>query len=176
MRREFSRVRRFEALLPSLDPHLVTIDYELHAAVVTGAALDVPILLSIVWFTIFRHPGLVPMEFRAHPASDSTGRARLGALWLSSVVSGLFHHRRRHRSIQDLRIRMSQVLFNTMFICGFARLVVVSGTTVTAGTARCLPDHGNTRVPARRRDEPGRASAGVFLTCRICAADVERPR
>lgn len=116
LRREASRMQAFEALVRSLDPDLLVLDYELHLPIITASTMDVPIVLAIVWFTIFRHPDLPPLEFREPPASGAVGRARVRLLWLRSFAGGVTREWRRLLSIEGIRIRLSPPAVDTLFI------------------------------------------------------------
>jgi zeaxanthin glucosyltransferase len=116
LRKESSRMEGFEALLGSLQPDLLIIDCELHAAIVTAETLDVPVVLASAWFTIFRHPGIPPLEFRALPASGASGRLWLRLLWVRSFLGGLMLEWKRRFSIEGLRARLSPVPWSSLFI------------------------------------------------------------
>ncbi|MEM7022744.1 MAG: glycosyltransferase [Pseudomonadota bacterium] len=72
------RALRLESILDSeLDriieqqrPDLMLIDIEMHAAIITTAQFCIPTLLPIVWFTIYRRPGLPPMHTSLRPQAS----------------------------------------------------------------------------------------------------------
>ncbi len=69
-RRQSIEQREIEQVLGRLAPDLLLIDMEKHVAILASASLGLPTALVIVWFSIFRTPGLPPLHLdRAAPTS-----------------------------------------------------------------------------------------------------------
>lgn len=67
--------------LRSLKPDVLLIDIEMHLAVVTTASLNIPTALFMVWFSVFRRPGIPPMNRPGLPDSSPLGRTKIALQW-----------------------------------------------------------------------------------------------
>ncbi len=64
-----------------LDPDLVVIDVEMHTAVIATATIDAPRVLAMSFFSIFRRPGLPPLNSSLGPATGPIGALRIRLAW-----------------------------------------------------------------------------------------------
>ncbi len=87
LRRQSIADDELELLVERLAPDLLVIDIELHAAIIVTDRLGLPTLLPIGWFTIYRHPGLPPLQTRLEPGAS---RWAIELAWL------------RHRALSAL--------------------------------------------------------------------------
>jgi UDP:flavonoid glycosyltransferase YjiC (YdhE family) len=79
LRRESIENYEIERAVAELEPDLLLIDIEMHFAIIATASTGLPTLLPIVWFSIFRRPGLPPMHTSLEPAHS--WRQRLAIRW-----------------------------------------------------------------------------------------------
>lgn len=81
LRARSARMSEFEGVLRRLDPDLVLVDMELHAAVLTVLSMDFPVFLVIVWFSVFFAPELPPMNTKLLPPTDLGSRLKTRWAW-----------------------------------------------------------------------------------------------
>ena len=81
LRARSARAEGFAAALQELDPDLVIVDMELHVAVMVAVSLGLPVMLAIVWFSVFHAPGLPPMNSKLLPGDGWTHDLRVRWAW-----------------------------------------------------------------------------------------------
>lgn len=59
--------KEIEKAVTDLDPELLLIDIEMHYAVIATAHLRIPTILAMNWFSVFRLPGLPPLNSSVLP-------------------------------------------------------------------------------------------------------------
>ncbi|MEM9593744.1 MAG: hypothetical protein AAGD06_05750 [Acidobacteriota bacterium] len=64
-----------------LEPDLLLIDIELHVAILATAPLGIPTALPMVWFSIYRSPGLPPLHTSAKPIPGAAGKRTEWLAW-----------------------------------------------------------------------------------------------
>jgi len=84
LRHESIADRELEGVVEKLAPDLLMIDMELHAAIIVTDRFQLPTLLPIAWFTIYRHPKLPPLHTRLDPGAT---RWTIELAWLRHRVS-----------------------------------------------------------------------------------------
>jgi UDP:flavonoid glycosyltransferase YjiC (YdhE family) len=86
MRRTRSRSianEEFERALTALDPDLLLIDLEMHYATIVSAHLHIPTMLVMNWLSVFRQPGLPPLNSKlSPPRGASPGETRFRRAWI----------------------------------------------------------------------------------------------
>lgn len=75
-----------EDKVSALDPDLLVIDVEMHFAVIATANLNIPTMLALNFFSVFRLPGLPPLNSSLSPADDWTWE-RFRAAWMRVRLS-----------------------------------------------------------------------------------------
>ncbi len=70
LRRQSIDDAELEMLVEKLAPDLLLIDIELHAAIIVTDRFRLPTLLPIGWFTIYRHPGVPPLNTPLGPMAS----------------------------------------------------------------------------------------------------------
>ncbi len=87
-----------ESLVRSLEPDVLLLDFEMHFARLVTASLGVPTAMTSVFFSVFRRPGLPPLDSTTRP--DQTDQAALDREWQRSRAAtvGLEWRQRAIRS------------------------------------------------------------------------------
>ena len=70
-----------ERVVRRLAPDVLLIDIEMHFAILATAAAEIPTLLPIVWFSIFRRPGLPPLHTDLMPGGSRRRRWIIRLAW-----------------------------------------------------------------------------------------------
>ena len=102
-RLESLRNLEIEQTLERLTPDALLIDIEMHYAIVATHALNVPTLLSIVWFSVFRDDQLPPLHSGRLPPTNRQEQIEIGRLWDELVEKR--HRRDRQRRFHWSRLR-----------------------------------------------------------------------
>ena len=95
LRRDSIANDEIERFVGELAPDLLLVDMEMHFALIATAKLRIPTALAIVWFTLFRHPGLPPMHTDLQPASGGGDGAVIERAWRRLRVSTVVGESRR---------------------------------------------------------------------------------
>ncbi len=80
-RRRSVEQREVEQVLEELSPDLLLIDMEMHVAILASASLKLPTALLMVWFSIFRAPGLPPLHLDRPAPVSGLQRIRVELDW-----------------------------------------------------------------------------------------------
>lgn len=103
-----------EDLIRGLSPDLLLVDMEMHFAVIATAGLNVPTVLSSVWFSVFKSPDLPPMNTDLLPAKSMHQRLRIRLAWWRLRLATLGLEWRRKLSRQGLRDYWRIVNYSTL--------------------------------------------------------------
>jgi len=76
-------------VIEQVKPAVLLIDFEMHYAIFATHKLQIPTLLTAVWFTIFRSPGLPPMHTELRPTSGLIGRMKINWAWWKLIAARL---------------------------------------------------------------------------------------
>ena len=90
LRRESTKNSEIEDVVQQLNPQLLIIDIEMHYAVLACLNSGIPIVLPLVWFSIFRSPGLPPMHTQLRPARTTFQRVNMRLHWWKLLVGRYF--------------------------------------------------------------------------------------
>lgn len=81
LRRRSAAEDEIERLVSELRPDLLLVDVEMHFAIVATARLGIPTLLTMVFFSIFRRPGLPPLNTKLPAPENASQRLRCWLTW-----------------------------------------------------------------------------------------------
>ncbi|MEM7355786.1 MAG: nucleotide disphospho-sugar-binding domain-containing protein [Acidobacteriota bacterium] len=81
IRRQSIANDEIERLVGRLAPDVLLIDIEMHFAILATAAAKIPTLLPIVWFSIFRRPGVPPLHTDGMPGGTPARRRAITRAW-----------------------------------------------------------------------------------------------
>ena len=76
-------------VIKEISPSVILIDFEMHYAIAATHKLKIPTLLTAVWFTIFRAPGLPPMHTELFPSNHFVDRIRIEFAWWRLILGRL---------------------------------------------------------------------------------------
>lgn len=92
------------------DPDVLLIDFEMHYAIFATHKLQIPTLLTAVWFTIFRSPGLPPMHTELRPSRDWGGRMKIKWAWWKLIAARMMEPI-RSLTPRELRKRLTPIRY-----------------------------------------------------------------
>jgi hypothetical protein len=116
LRARSAQLGSFEALLKELEPDMVIIDIELHAAVITTISMGFPLAMVSPWFSLFRDAKLPPMDCELLPGHRWSDRARIQRAWAVTNVDRLRREWRSRLRRSGLASYLQPVRFNTQWI------------------------------------------------------------
>ncbi len=116
LRAQSAELGSFEALLRELQPELVILDIELHAAVITAMSMGLPVVLVMVFFSVFRHADLPPMHSTLLPGTRLAERARIRWAWVATNAARLRGEWRSRLSRSGLAHYLEPVRFDARSI------------------------------------------------------------
>ena len=96
LRRESIESDELTSIVRGLKPDVLLIDIEMHAAVIATSQLGIPTLLTMIFFSIFRCPGLPPLHIAMDPGTTRWQRFKIQCAWWQ-VRIGAFAQRVRQR-------------------------------------------------------------------------------
>ena len=103
-----------ESLVTHLNPDLLIIDIEMHFAVIATAHLNIPTVLCIVWFSIFRQSGLPPMHTNINPGNGLVNRLTINIAWRHLRLSTALSEWKRRLSRKGLMSQFSPITYGTV--------------------------------------------------------------
>lgn len=92
LRAQSLRHNEVEDLIARLKPDLLLIDVECHYFIIAASGTGVPIALPMLWFSIFRRPGLPPLSSNLRPGNGWRTQFTILLSWLR-VRAGAFRDR-----------------------------------------------------------------------------------
>lgn len=125
-----------ERLVQRLEPDVLLIDIELHMAVMATAHLGIPTFLPIVWFSIFRRPGLPPLHTDLMPAHTWTGRLAVAWAWRRLRLRKAGRTMRRRLSLEGLRDYFRPVHYETRLLTDLKAVARARGFPFRRATDR----------------------------------------
>ncbi|MEX1350599.1 MAG: hypothetical protein AB1Z31_23010 [Desulfobacterales bacterium] len=81
-----------------LEPDVLLIDVEMFAAVIATSHLGIPTLLPMGFFSIFRCPGLLPLNTAMHPGTTPWRRFKIQCAWWQFRMRAIVKRLRRRYS------------------------------------------------------------------------------
>ena len=99
-----------------LEPDVLLIDIEMHTAVIATARLGIPTLLPMIFFSIFRCPGLPPLHVAMEPGTTSLRRLKVQLKWWQTRMGAIAQRLRRRLSPTGLGDYFRPVVCNTVQI------------------------------------------------------------
>lgn len=136
IRRELIEDREIERLVVSLEPDLLLIDNEFHYAIIATAGLALPTLLLSMWFSIFRHENLPPMQFETMPPDSASGRLANRLAWWRTRFATLYYEWRQRLSPPGIASSLAPPAYNTVNIDDLRALAKSRGFDLGAKTSR----------------------------------------
>ncbi len=85
IRMQTLEARELLAAVDRFEADVLVIDIELHFVVLVCLQLDLPIILTIAWFSIFKDEMLPPMHTTLYPPATAQERQRVNALWRKEI-------------------------------------------------------------------------------------------
>lgn len=82
LRAQSLRHAEVEDLITRIKPDLLLIDVECHYFIIAVSGTGVPIALPMLWFSIFRHPGLPPLSSKLLPGNGWRAQFTISLSWL----------------------------------------------------------------------------------------------
>jgi UDP:flavonoid glycosyltransferase YjiC (YdhE family) len=148
LRRESIAGDEIGTVVRDLAPDLLLIDVEMHAAVIATARLGVPTLLTTVFFSVFRRPGLPPLHLPIAPGDTAGRRLLIGAAWAWTRL-GAIARRGRNALRAAVRDPFRPVPCDTVEPGELRRLARLHGYDLRAETDRAqwLRPHTYRRLP-----------------------------
>ncbi|MEM7456396.1 MAG: glycosyltransferase [Planctomycetota bacterium] len=86
LRLESLQSRELEDRIGEIKPDMLVIDIELHFAVLVGLKTGIPMVTPIVWFSIFKRPGLPPMNTELMPPVGAIGMVWNALAWSRLLI------------------------------------------------------------------------------------------
>ncbi|MEO1240276.1 MAG: glycosyltransferase [Pseudomonadota bacterium] len=71
-----------EDVITRIEPDLLLIDVECHYFIIAASGTGAPIALPMLWFSIFRHPGLPPLNSNLQPGNSWRTQFTISLSWL----------------------------------------------------------------------------------------------
>lgn len=125
-----------ERKVRALDPDVLVIDMEMHFAVIATSHLNIPTMLAMNWFSVFRLPGLPPLNSRHSPLPGTRERERFRTAWLR-VRLAAWWARIRHKlgkgGVGDL---LRPVAFGTLHYADLRQVAKDRGFSLRDNTDR----------------------------------------
>jgi len=81
LRRESIESDELTSIVRRLKPDVLVIDVEMHAAVIATSQLGIPTLLTMIFFSIFRRPGLPLLNAAMDPGTTPWRRFKIQCAW-----------------------------------------------------------------------------------------------
>ncbi|MGI9241420.1 MAG: nucleotide disphospho-sugar-binding domain-containing protein, partial [Verrucomicrobiales bacterium] len=81
VRKESIENREIEELIAALRPDLLLIDIEFHVAILAAIPLGIPILLPVVWYSLYHHPLAPPLNTSLIPNESAESRRGIARAW-----------------------------------------------------------------------------------------------
>ncbi|MEM9619624.1 MAG: glycosyltransferase [Pseudomonadota bacterium] len=82
LRAQSLRHTEVEDLIARIKPDLLLIDVECHYFIIAASETSVPIALPMLWFSIFRHSGLPPLNSKLQPGNGWRAQFTISLSWL----------------------------------------------------------------------------------------------
>ncbi|MEM7340614.1 MAG: glycosyltransferase [Actinomycetota bacterium] len=134
LREESIQDRELQATIAALDPDVVLIDIEFHAAVLATEQLGVPRIAVTNYFSVFRRPGLPPPSTSLAPPTTWLGRRRIELAWLDVWLRGRAGRVRHRLSPSGLAALLRPVSVATTDPADIARLARHHGVNLRGRT------------------------------------------
>jgi len=102
-----------EQLVVQLDPDMLIIDIEMHYAIIATAHLDIPTVTTMNLFSVFRSPGLPPLNVKLQPGDD-VDTTQIDRAWARVRVEAAAARLRHKMSTGALGDVLRPVMYDTI--------------------------------------------------------------
>ncbi len=136
LRRESIESNELESIVRGLRPDVLLIDVEMHAAVIATSQLGIPTLLTMIFFSIFRCPGLPPLHVAMDPGTTPWRRFKIQCAWWQVRMGAIAQQVRRRLSRAGIGDYFRPVSCNTVAIAELRALARHHGFSLQSETDR----------------------------------------
>ena len=136
LRRESIESDELTSIVRGLKPDLLLIDLEMHAAVIATSQLRIPTLLTMIFFSIFRCPGLPPLHVAMDPGTTPWRRFKIQLAWWKVRMGAIAQRVRRRISRAGIGDYFRPVPCNTVRIAELRALARHHGFSLRYETDR----------------------------------------
>ncbi len=127
----------YERAITALDPDLLLIDLEMHYATIVSAHLQIPTMLVMNWLSVFRLPGLPPLNSKlSPPRGASRGEARFRRAWIRvrlAAWGARIRHKIGRRGVGDV---LRPVTYGTNHYADIKQVAKAHGYSLKENTNR----------------------------------------
>lgn len=135
-RRDSITADEFEQVVALLHPDILIIDIEMHYAAIATASLGIPTMLMMNWFSIYRSPGLPPLDSELVPSDDPGFQADIERAWRRvrfEAYAASMKHKLGRRGVGDL---LRPVSYGTNYFADLKQVARSRGYPLDANTDR----------------------------------------
>lgn len=136
LRRESIESDELKSIVRRLKPDVLLIDIEMHAAVIATSQLGIPTLLTMIFFSIFRRPGLPPLNSAMDPGKTPWQRFKIQCAWWRVRMGAIAQRVRRRSSRAGIGDYFRPVSCNTVAIAELRTLARHHGFSLRSETDR----------------------------------------
>jgi len=136
LRRESIESDELTSIVRGLKPDVLLIDVEMHAAVIATSQLGIPTLLTMIFFSIFRRPGLPPLNAAMDPGTAPWRRFMIQCAWWQVRMGAIAQRVRRRLSRAGIGDYFRPVSCNTLRIAELRALARHHGFSLRTETDR----------------------------------------
>ncbi len=136
LRRESIESEELTSVIRQLKPDVLLIDVEMHAAVIATSQLEIPTLLTMIFFSIFRRPGLPPLSIAMEPGTTPWRRFKIQCAWWQVRMGAILQRVRRRLSRSGIGDYFRPVSYNTFAIAELRALARHHGFSLRSETDR----------------------------------------
>ena len=116
LRRDSIERDELTTIVRGLKPDVLLIDVEMHAAVIATSQLGIPTLLTMIFFSIFRRPGLPPLHTALEPGTAPWQRFKIQCAWWQVRMGAIAQRVGRRVSFAGIGDYFRPVSCNTVAI------------------------------------------------------------
>ena len=136
LRKESIASDELTSVVCRLKPDVLLIDIEMHAAVIATSQLGIPTLLPMIFFSIFRRPGLPPLHTALEPGTTPWRRFKVECAWWKVRLGAIAQRIRRRLSRAGIGDYFRPVAYNTVQIAELRALARRYGFNLRSETDR----------------------------------------
>ena len=136
LRRESIESEELTSVIRQLKPDVLLIDVEMPAAVIATAKLKIPTLLPMLFFSIFRRPGLPPLRTAMDPGTTRWQCFKIRLVWWKIRMGAIAQRVRRRLSRSGIGDYFRPLACNTVQIAHLKTLAQHHGFNLRAETDR----------------------------------------